>query len=34
MVHLDSSPINDPNIEETNCKFFEKLVEAINELCK
>ena len=29
-----SSPINDPNIEETNCKFFEKLVEAINELCK
>lgn len=29
-----SSPINDPNIEETNYKFFEKLVEAINELCK
>ena len=29
-----SSPINDPNIEENNCKFFEKLVEAINELCK
>ena len=29
-----SSPINDPNIEETNFKFFEKLVEAINELCK
>ena len=29
-----SSPINDPNIEEINYKFFEKLVEAINELCK
>ncbi len=29
-----SSPINDPEIEETNCKFFEKLVNAINELCK
>lgn len=29
-----SSPINDPNIEETNCKFFEKLIDAINELCK
>lgn len=29
-----SSPINDPEIEETNCKFFEKLINAIEELCK
>lgn len=29
-----SSPINDPNIEETNCKFFEKLINAMEELCK
>lgn len=29
-----SSPINDPEIEETNCKFFEKLINAIDELCK
>ena len=29
-----SSPINDPDIEETNCKFFEKLINAIDDLCK
>ncbi len=29
-----SSPIDDPNIEETNCKFFEKLIDAIDKLCK
>lgn len=29
-----SSPIDDPDIEETNCKFFEKLINAIDELCK
>lgn len=29
-----SSPINDPDIEETNCKFFEKLINAIDQLCK